>query len=197
MNEDCQQSLNPWVTIMSRPRKTIQQIVDNDPNSNILLIAAIFGISQSIRGLEYPAFSDVILFELLVGILVSSAVTAAVMYAISFITYMTGMWIGGDAPLSHVRAATVWPYIPLAAASFLIVPITWIFKGYAQQIAGVFKAAAAIMALVIALKTLSQVQKFSMCKTVVNMLLSGVISGVLVMLLLIPATIVIGLFTNA
>jgi hypothetical protein len=196
MNEDHQQRLNPWFAILARPRETIQQIVDNDPDSNILLLAVLFGISQAIRELEYSAFSNQLLFEVLVEMIVSFATGAIGIYVSSFIMFMTGMWIGGDAPLSHVRAATAWSYIPVAAASFLILPITWIFKGSAQQITGIFRATAAILTLIILLKTLSHVQEFSMCKAVVNTLLAGVIFSVLLILFLIPVTIVIGLFTN-
>lgn len=196
MNEDSQQALNPWVSILIRPRETIQQVVDNDPNSNILLLAVLLGIAQAINELAYPAFTDQLLFELLVEMIVSCAVGIISVYVSSFFTFMTGMWIGGDAPLSHVRAATAWSYLPFIAASFVIIPLTWIFRGSAHEVARVLKAAAAILTLIVGFKTLSQVQEFSMCKTAVNMFLSLLINMALLFVLMIPLSMIIAVLAN-
>jgi len=44
MNDSSNRILNPWFSVWTKPRATIQQIVDSNSNRFILLLAAISGV---------------------------------------------------------------------------------------------------------------------------------------------------------
>ena len=48
MESKNRQTLNPWVSIWTKPRATIQQIVDTDPKHLVLVLVAIAGFAHAL-----------------------------------------------------------------------------------------------------------------------------------------------------
>ena len=46
MNSEAQQALNPWVAIWTRPRATIRQQVERDPEAWVLALVAMAGVGH-------------------------------------------------------------------------------------------------------------------------------------------------------
>nr|MBP9871117.1 hypothetical protein [Nitrosomonas sp.] len=49
MENTTQQMLNPWLSIWTRPRATIQQIVDVNPQRYIWVLAAVSGVADALN----------------------------------------------------------------------------------------------------------------------------------------------------
>lgn len=113
--ENNDQVLNPWVSIWTTPRATIQHIVDTDPERWVMVLAAISGFAQvldraSMRNLgdkmEWPA------------ILLVAAIAGPITGIISLslggaLIRWSGSWIGGNASSQNIRAAIAWSSVPI------------------------------------------------------------------------------------
>ena len=50
--------LNPWVSIWTQPRATIQQIVDSDPEQSVLILAGISGFASTLDSVRDTGLGD-------------------------------------------------------------------------------------------------------------------------------------------
>ena len=55
---DTSSTLNPWLSIWTKPRATIQQIIDTNPKRFVLLISAIAGISNTLDRASMKSIGD-------------------------------------------------------------------------------------------------------------------------------------------
>lgn len=183
--------LNPWVSMWTKPRATIAQIVARDPTHFVLPLAALSGFSQALDRASMRSAGDtldlsaIFLFAAIGGP-VGGIIT---LYLGSLLLRWTGSWIGGTATTQHIRAAIAWSGVPLVWALVLWVPELAIFGKELFTTATpridasvgmllLFLGFAAIevvvgaWAFVVALKSLGQVQGFSAWKALANGLLA-------------------------
>lgn len=194
--------LNPWFSIWTKPRATIQQIIDKDPESLVLGLAAAAGFAQSLEQAAARSAGDTLGWP---AILVMTAIIGAIggaisLYITGFLIRWTGKWIGGKANPQQVRAAIAWAGVPIVWSLLLWVPKLYLFGqelftsvtpridaspmllnalfGFAlvQLVIGVW-------AVVVALKCLGQVQGFSAWKALGNCMLAGLVVVVPVVVL--------------
>ena len=161
----------------TKPRTTIQSIVERDAERSIMLLASLSGISQALDkastknvGDTYPLFA--VLLLAITGGVISGIVT---LYIGGFLLKHAGHWLGGKASGDHVRAAIAWSSVPVAWGLLIWIPELLIFgkdlftsagESIAAQPALYFSFLAvelviAIWAVVIFLKSLGQVHGFS------------------------------------
>jgi hypothetical protein len=107
--------LNPWISILTKPRATIQQIVDTNPSKHLWLLAGLHAY--------YATFLTVIVFNmyhrsspsflLLSLIFISKIVGLTIIYYYvnPFVSYKVSKWLGGTASLINVRAARLWSVV--------------------------------------------------------------------------------------
>ena len=198
MHDTSPQHLNPWFSIWTQPRDTIQQIVDEDPTNMVLLLAILPILIQwfgfvSISMLNGVSLSIVpISINLVVGLIFS----IVFLYLNGAVTRWTGKGLGGQASSVNIRAAIAWSMVPgIWILSFVLLSIAlislldlagfrsaggmdslshFVLIGYA-----VIVIVAMLWGIIIYLKMLSQVQGFSTWKALRNMLVSGLILAVL------------------
>ena len=109
--------MNPWLSMWTRPRATIRQIVNDDPKRLTLLVAALIGIA----GVEAcDAMMVVREARPLARIPVMPAVLAGAvqgvmgLYVGALLIQWTGKLIRSTADRTHIRAALAWSGVPTA-----------------------------------------------------------------------------------
>lgn len=199
--------MHPWKTIWTQPSATIREIVKENPNRSLWLLAALYGFPsllnsfQSIfAGYFWPALPIFIM-----ALILSPLWGYVVLSFVSVLVFWTGKWFRGKGSFREVRAASAWGCVPFMASSAvwviwilafgrrLFVP-EWTMTPLTSMEMGLFflgmlvKLVAFIWAIVIYLNALAEVQKFSMGRTIGNVIVSAIlvviITGVLSSLIL-------------
>ncbi len=182
MDSNQSQSLNPWFTMLTKPRQTIQQIVDEDPNRYVLLLGLLGGGAGGVTQLpEIPNPQTIQLYTLL--LLPLMGVISIFIYA--FVLRITGKWLGGQASPYELRAVVAWSYVLFIWSVLLLIPQIALFgsrvllDGFPKEDqsfwVGVFYAIDYLLLIwygIIVLRALSQVQQFSVWRAILNTLLS-------------------------
>ena len=197
--------LNPWVSIWTQPRATIQQIVDSDPEQLVLIVAGLSGFASTLNsvpdsglgfGDRYPWFY-IVLFCALIG----SLLGIVGLYVFSFLLHWTGKWLDGRASQPLIRAAGAWAQVPIIWGLLIWVPLIALF-GQDLFRAGSFglesnpfspyltPILATLMVLevwsiVLSLLCLAQVQGFSVWKALGNYVLVAAVFVIPVLLIFI------------
>jgi len=187
-------SLNPWFSIWIKPRETIRWIVDTDPTRQVILLAALGGIAQSLDRaagrsagdiLSIPVIFLLVLFGGSIGGVISLYIGGAILS-------WTGSWFGGEATSEEVRAALAWSSVPGIWALLLWIPELILFReeifltvtpridasplllflllGFA-----VVEAAIGIWSIIIFLKCIGEVHRFSAWKALGAVIVPGLV----------------------
>ncbi len=185
--------INPWLSVWTKPRATIAEMIRTNPRYGYTALSAMCGFPILLQwaqmfslGLYWKATLVVIVALLLcipVGML---AITIG-----SGLLYWTGKWIGGVGEYPAVRAAVSWANLPnlvtnaiwllfigfmgscafapdlgTEAEAVIPVSIAWLFL-----IGGTVQLGMTVWSIVIFLVGLSEVQKFSVWKAVLNIII--------------------------
>ena len=121
--------LNPWVSIWTQPRATIQQIVDSDPEQSVLILAGISGFASTLDSVRDTGLGDGIpwFYIVLICALIGSLLGIAGLYVFSFLLHWTGKWLDGRASQPFIRAAGAWAQVPIIWGLLLWVPLIALF----------------------------------------------------------------------
>ena len=198
MHDTSPQQLNPWFSIWTNPRDTIQQIVDEDPTDMVLLLAILPTLIQWFSYVIISMFNAMPLAIVPLGIslVVGLISSIAFFYLNGAVTRWTGTWFDGEASAVNIRAAIAWSMVPaISILSFMLLGLALFgligLTGYqaagrmdalfssAQTVLAIIFVATVLWSIIIYLKMLSQVQGFSIWKALGNMLVSGLILGFL------------------
>jgi len=203
INDSNNQFLNPWFSMWTKPRATIQQIVDSNSDRFILLLAAISGVSHMLSRAMGKNWGDKMeLYYIIVFVAIIAPLAGILyLYLSSVIIQWTGKWLGGLASLENIRAAIAWSNVPIILS--LVVWLFWIVlsgqKLFTAQIPEmnanplmffiytgftVMNVIIVVWSIVIMLKSLGQVQGFSTWKALGNVLISVMFLVIPVVLLL-------------
>ncbi len=201
------QILNPWLSMWTKPRATIQQIVDTDPERLVLVLAAIAGFSQTLDQNARMSGGDALGWPIIFLILaIAGPISGLIgLYIGSVLIRWTGNWMSGNASSQNIRAAMAWSSVPIIWALILWIPglvlfgqelfttetpiidatpsLTFIFVGF-----GVIELTVGIWVFVVFLKCLGQVQGFSAWKALGNVFLAGlvIIIPIVLVVLVVP-----------
>lgn len=194
MGDIGERTYNPWVSIWTQPRATIQQIVDTDPTSSVRLLAALAGFSQALDRASMRNLGDTTSLPAIFGFSAFFGAIGGVisLYLGSVLIWWTGKWLRGQASLENVCAAIAWSSVPQVWALLLWIPqialfgqelftsetphldahpsLLLVLLGFSaiEMVIGVWS-------MVVFLKCLGQVQGFSAWRALGNFLLSAVI----------------------
>jgi hypothetical protein len=194
--------LNPWVSIWTKPRATIQQIVDDNPKYCVLLLAVVGTIPKILSAASREGYGNEMSLGgiFLLATILGSAGGIFGLYVAGWLLRWTGRWIGGQASSQHIRTAFAWANVPDAFALLLWVPLLIIigqelFTSETPRIDAnlslsliyiafqVIQITAGIWTLVILVKCLGQVQGFSAWKAILNIILLTIVSlGVMLLM---------------
>lgn len=189
-----QSTLNPWLSIWTKPRATIQQIVESNPTQYVLLLAALGGVSNSLDRASVKNTGDLLPLWLVMVLVIlgGSFVGVLGLYVGSFVIRWTGKWIGGVGNTQHIRAAMAWANVPSVVNLLIWVP-QLLLVGHemftkatprlegslslssAMLVLGTIQTVMSIWAIFIFFKSLGQVQGFSAWKALGNVCLATLI----------------------
>ncbi len=187
----------------TKPRATIQQIVDSNPGRLVLILAAISGFSQALDRASMKSFGD--RWEWLVIFLLSAIIGPIVgiisLYVGSALIRWTGTWVGGNASSQNIRAAWAWSSVPIIWALILWIPelalfgqelftseapiiaaappLAWLRVGFS-----VIEMSIGIWAFVVFLKCLGQVQGFSAWKALGNVAFAVIVVVIAILVII-------------
>ena len=193
--------LNPWVSIWTQPRATIQQIVDSDPGQSVLILAGISGFVSTLDSVRDTGLGDGIpwFYIVLICALIGSLLGIAGLYVFSFLLHWTGKWLDGRASQPFIRAAGAWAQVPIIWGLFLWVPLIALF-GQDLFRSGSFGLESnpffpylfpivstgivlGVWSLVLSLHCLAQVQGFSVWKALGNNVLAAAVVVIPILLI--------------
>ena len=173
-------SITSFFTIWTAPRATIRRIVDSDPTRNVIALAAIgpaisMLVSEWAEALGNNANLSVLWpISVAVYVALSAAFGVISLFIGGAIWRWSGSLLGGVASRAEVRAAIAWSSVPGIAAEIVLliaillgVPMPQATKGTLPHFDPAFYKLTAVQAvlgiwgLVILLKSLGEVHRFS------------------------------------
>ena len=203
--------LNPLLAIWMRPRATIQQIVDDDPETWVLALAAIAGIGQALNDASTRSSGDSLDLPsiFIIAVIAGPLLGIFGLYVAGALLRWTGRWIGGHASQVDIRAASAWSQVPAIWAMLLWVPELWLFGSemFTEQtphidadpmlqvallVMVIIEIVITIWSIVVFLKCLGQVQGFTAWKALGNSILAGLVIVVPVAVVVFAAVMMLG-----
>lgn len=186
--------LNPWFSMWTRPRETIQKIIDTNPEHSVIFLAAMTGFARALDQARVKHLGDsldwtmIFLLAMIAGVIIG----ILSLFISSALIRWTGSWLNGKATAQEIRAANAWSGVPLIWVLLLWAPKLTLFgqelfTSEAPIISSdptliiilfgfvLIQITATIWSLVLFFKCLGQVQGFSVWKAVGNTLLAWII----------------------
>ena len=174
---------NSWMTMWTSPRKTIRAIVDSNPKTSLFLIAAINFLQIFFYFNSYFSLSISYRFTItiIIAVILSPVLGAIWCYFFGWLIYIIGKKLGGSAAMTHVMAAYVWSRIPVTINVFmwfilLVFSSDQLFMLYAEGLSLVFInciiGITGIWAFVLLVQALAELQRYSISKSIVNIVIA-------------------------
>ena len=188
-------SITPYLAIWTAPRATIRRIVDTDPKRNVIVLAAIGPAISTLASQWSAAFTNnanlSVLWPLWVPVYValSAAFGVISLYIGGAIWRWSGSLLGGVASSVEVRAAMAWSQVPGISAAIVLliavllgVQIPHPTPGTLTQIdpefykVVVIEGVLGIWGLVLSLKCIGEVHRFSAWRALAAILIPSLIA---------------------
>jgi len=181
--------INPWATMWTSPRSTIRTVVNVNPRYGVFYLAWIYALQSFLYFASYWSFGlSYSFFTILIaGIVLSPLIGMIWVYFMAWIFFLTGKWIRGTAPLSHLRAAVAWSILPssLTLLMWLILMIAGTDMVFVHGVSGpsslfihFISLVIWIWSVVLLIISVREVQGFSAPRAVLNVFLTWVVSWV-------------------
>ncbi|MFA5250202.1 MAG: YIP1 family protein [Parachlamydiales bacterium] len=189
---------SPWLAMLMKPKVTIRAIVDLNPNYRLLLLAwlygfcSLLGIAQNV-GLGEKSASLLFVAPLF---LLAPLWGFALFSFSSWFVFLSGKLLKGQARYREVRAAYAWSNVPLFFNAFFWVFLIVLFgkdlfaeatlraaltnaKAFLLMGAVFGQVVFSIWSMVLYVAALAEVQRFSLFRSVFNLVLGGLLFFVL------------------
>jgi ABC-type multidrug transport system fused ATPase/permease subunit len=181
--------LNPWTSIWLRPKETMRHILNNYPTKSIHLLA-ILGAFTYFVGSIHMYFGS--WFATIISWICFSIIGGLVMlYLFGALFKWTGNWIGGQGTYQELMSVIAWTQIPVICFFVVEMIILALVRGNTLSLFySIVRFALGIVAFIIFLFALSEGQKFSIWKAIINYVLSLMILFVALLII----SVIISLF---
>lgn len=185
---------NPWLRMWTHPKSTIRSIVNYDPNYRLYILSAIYGFVSLIGSFQSFALGRAINFYylLIIGLIIAPIWGYLIFSFASFFIHLTGKWLKGQAKYKEIRACIAWSNVPMIGNLILWIFLLIIFKSdIFNDFPGSFEITIpqrsilfivmlsqlilSIWVIVLYINSLAEVQKFSVGKSVLNMILAVIL----------------------
>ncbi len=204
MNEEPEQ-LKPWSTIWYNPRGTIRDILATHPNQYLLLLVVGGGLGQAFNYAGTFAMGDTFSVSQVLGVIVLLGPLSALisLYLWGWLLHWTSRWLGGIATAAELRIAVAWSWAPVVylLPMWGVRYILFRHEMFTTQqpfieshellsaLYGFFNVVdflVSIMSLFILFNTVSEVNKFSVWRSILAI-------GLLMLLLTVPFLVLVSL----
>jgi hypothetical protein len=199
-------SITPFFTIWTEPRATIRRIVETDPTRNVIALAAIGPAINALVGQWSAALNSSTGMSVMwpiwvaVRVVIQAALGVVLLYILGAVFRWSGSILGGVASRVEVRAAMAWSQVPAITAEIVLlialltgVPVPYPTPGTVPHIDPAFykvmlvEGVLGIWGLVVSLKCMGEVHRFSAWRALVAILIPPLIVivavGVIVLLI--------------
>jgi hypothetical protein len=186
---------NIWRTVWTEPRETISRLVMNPlARKTFWALAAVYGFC-SIMNLFQAASAGFALstFEMILASVIIAPVWGYIVFSFwSWVVTLVGRWFNGKGSFAQIRTAYAISCVPMAvtAALWLFMVLLFgqeLFMSFPDaflltnvQLAVIFaillsKVVLAVWSLVIYINALSEVQQYSVLRTILTIITAGII----------------------
>ena len=194
--------INPWLSILTKPRETIKAIIEFNSNYRLLILSMIYGFSAILGATQNLKLGNKFDFiAIIISVVILAPLWGYLSFSISsFFIYFTGKLIRGKGKYKDIRAVAAWSSVPFIVSSLLWIVLLFIFG------AGVFnnfankellstgfifilfaimfvQLIASIWSLIIYINALAEAQNFSILRAILNIILSAIAVGILVIII--------------
>jgi Yip1 domain len=178
--------LDPWLSILIRPRATIRQIVVVDPQHHVLLLSSMYGMNALLgRVVSRPDIVNVSNWiSLLIALVVGSLFGILSVSLVSWFAHTIAEFLGGAATEHETQAALAWSLLPeiytfpFALAAVLVVSSdlglnpTSQMKTITLLLFGINSLVSRAWSFVLWINTLAEVNRFSLWKSLATIILA-------------------------
>jgi hypothetical protein len=198
--------LVPWVSIWTRPRATLRQVLDTDPRRSAFRLAGLGGIAGALKLASTSGFGDAHSAPVVLSVCLFGGALAGILalFVLTSLVGVAGRWLGGRGGTIEVMAALAWSYVPAIWGLVLWLPRAALLGGETFQsrpaglegnppatlLFGLLQLASTLIGLwgfVITLKCLGEAHRFSAWRALGAFLLVGLVLGVPIGLIMLAA----------
>jgi hypothetical protein len=198
--------LDPWISIWTRPRATLRQILDGDSRRSVFRLAALGGIAGALKLATASGFGGTHPAAVTLAVAVSGGALGGILslFVFTSLVRVAGRWLGGRGGTLEVMAALAWANVPSIWGLLLWLPRTALlgqemFQSVPPGIEGnppatlffglleLAQALAGFWGFLITLKCIGEAHRFSAWRALGTLVLAGLIVGVPAGLLMIAA----------
>lgn len=185
---------NPWLKMWVKPKTTIRKVVDYNPNFRLFWLSAIYGIVSLLSSSQSFALGHRFHFFLVLFLcLIVAPLWGYIVFSVSsFFIFLSGKWLKGSAKYKEIRSAIAWSNAPMIVNIFLWILLLSIFRedmlrdfpasfvfSKAQRVflflILLSQLVVSVWIIVLYINALSEVQRFSIGKAILNILIAMVI----------------------
>lgn len=192
---------NPWFSIWVRPRETISEIVAYNVSHCFYILAFIYGLNYMFGTCQYfdAAKSMSVWWGVLMSVILAFPVGWIALSLVSWVMLYLGKLLGGKGSYREVRASVAWANVPnviniaLWIIYLLVFGKSTFMQGFTVmeqqnsaylvlQIGMIIQGIIGVWSIVILVLSLGRVQKYSAWMGLLNVLLTGIILGLIFVL---------------
>lgn len=195
-------TLNPWISIWTKPRATIRQLIDTNGAEQAPLVVAVAGAANGINNAT-NSVETVGLMPALAGGVIGGVIFGFLFWLLfSWLLKVTGGWLGGQATLTDMRTANAWAQVPsvwVAPFSVALIllggenPPETLANNPAIAIAfmviGLLMIVVGIWAFIVMCKAIGEAHLFSAWLGFAAFLISCLLAGAMMMAVVVPIVI--------
>jgi len=106
--------LVPWVSIWTRPRATLRQVLEEDPRRWVFRLAALGGVAGALKLVSSSTFADSHSLSVVLAVCLGGGALGGIvaLFLLTGLVGATGRWLGGRGGSTEVMAALAWSYVP-------------------------------------------------------------------------------------
>lgn len=183
------QSFNPFLSIWSRPTKTLSFVLQNQPRKYINLLFVLGGIVKALdRALEKAGADSSFMELIFLPVILGAAFGWISYYLMAYFISIAGDWLKGKADTADYRTVLAWALLPSLLGALIFIPRWIIFYETAGPNAGegqilnyidaflqFIQIILGIWTFVIFVKGVKVIQNFSTLRALLNILLPVIV----------------------
>ena len=177
------QNDNPWFSMWLNPRRTIRYITETNPKMGFYFLASIWFLQLFFLSFSYASISLPIhpAFSIIIAIIISPIIGGLCFHFFGWLLYITGKWLKGSSDQINLRCSFAWSRIPVivdlimwAVLSITLLEFLFASKGLGPSFSfiNLIAALTSIWSFVLLVLAVQEVQKFSLSKALINVILA-------------------------
>ncbi len=200
------ETLVPWVSIWTRPRASLRQVLDGDPRRAVFRLAALGGVAGALKLASTSGFGESHAASIVLSVSLLGGAVGGILFlfVLTSLVGVAGRWLGGQGHMPEVMAALAWSYVPaiwglalwlpraalLGEETFQSLPASIEGNPPAALLFGLLQLAQTLIGFwgfLITLKCIAEAQRFSAWRALGAFVVVGLMVGVPVGLVMLAA----------